>query len=93
MITEETDNHAVLSNAISDADILAIEHRIVSSLRPEQSFIGMRWMLGHINACERAFMLSGMKRNAPPPVFTAVLGLAREVLSERDFNKLEAALA
>jgi hypothetical protein len=26
-------------------------------------------------------------------VFTAVLGLAREVLSERDFDKLEAALA
>jgi hypothetical protein len=93
MIVEETDNHAVLSNAHSYAEILAIEQRIVSSLKPEHSFIGLRWMLSHINASERAFMLGGMKRNAPQPVFAAVMGLAREVLSERDFNKLDAALA
>ena len=93
MMIEETANHAVLSSTHSDAEILAIEHRIVSSLKPEQSFIGLRWMLSHINATERAFMLGGMKRNAPPPVFATAMGLAREVLSDRDFNKLETALA
>jgi hypothetical protein len=93
MIVEETENHAVLIGAYSDAEILAIEHRIVASLTPEQSLAGMRLMLSHMNASERAAKLSGIKRNAPPPVFNAVLQLAREVLSERDFNKLEAALA
>jgi Hemerythrin HHE cation binding domain len=93
MIVEETDNHAVLIDAYSDAEILAIEHRLVASLQPEESFIGLRWMIGHINATERAFLLGGMKRGAPPPVFDAVMGLAREVLSQRDFDKLEMALA
>lgn len=93
MIVEETDNHAVLIAAYSDAEILAIEQRIVAAIAPDKSFIGLRWMIGHINATERAFMLGGMKRGAPPQVFNAVMGLAREVLSERDFNKLEVALA
>jgi hypothetical protein len=50
-------------------------------------------MLSNINASERVAKLSGIKHNAPSPVFNAVLQLAREVLSERDFIKLEAALA
>ena len=34
-----------------------------------------------------------MKRHAPREVFEAVLGLARDSLSQRDFYKLERALA
>lgn len=49
-------------------------------------------MIGHINATERAFKLGGIKHGAPPQVFNAVMGLAREVLSQRDFDKLELAL-
>jgi hypothetical protein len=38
MITEETDNHATLIEAFSDAEVLELEHRIVASLAPEESF-------------------------------------------------------
>jgi Hemerythrin HHE cation binding domain len=93
MIVEETDNHAVLIDAYSDEEILAIEHRIVSSLAPEESFAGLRWMIGYTNPCERAFLLGIMKRGMPSQVFGAVMALAREVLSQRDFDKLQLALA
>lgn len=93
MVVEETDNHAVLIGAYSDAEILAIKNRLVASLTPQESFTDLRWMIGHINAAERAILLGDMKHGAPPQVFTAVMGLAREVLSQQDFDKLELALA
>jgi len=93
MVLEETANHRALVEAYSDDEILAIEHAIVASLSPEESFAGLRWMIPQINASERAFLLGGMKRNAPPEVFKLVLDLAREALSQRDYYKLEKALA
>lgn len=93
MITEETENHAALIGAYDDSQVLALEQSLVASLGPEEKFTSMRWMIPHINAGERAFLLGGMKRHAPPPVFAAVLGLARERLTQRDFYKLERALA
>jgi hypothetical protein len=92
MIVEETENHAALIAAYTDAEILGIEQALVASLSPEQKFAAMQWMIPHINASERALLLGGMKRHAPPPVFEAVLGLARDSLSQRDFYKLERAL-
>ena len=93
MAVEETENHRALIEAYTDEEILAIEHAIVSSLTPEESFAGLRWMIPHINASERAFLLGGMKRGAPPEVFKLVMDLAREALGQRDFYKLEKALA
>ena len=93
MVVEETDNHRALIEAYSDEEVLAIEHAIVGSLSPEESFAGLRWMIPHINASERAFLLGGMRRGAPPEVFKLVMELACEALSQRDFYKLEKALA
>jgi len=92
MIVEETHNHAILVSAYSDAEILGIQQAIVASLTPEESMTDMRWMLPFISARERAFLLSGMKTNVPQEVFGAVLALARDVLSQRDFYKLERTL-
>jgi hypothetical protein len=93
MAIEETDHHRALTEVYSDAEILAIEHAIVTSLSPEEAFADLRWMIPQINATERAFMLGGMRRGAPPEVFKLVMELAREALSQRDFYKLEKALA
>lgn len=93
MAVEETRNHAILVSHYSDEEVLDLEQRIVGSLSPAELMLDLRWMLSHMNADERAFMLGGMKRGAPPEVFEAVLGLAREVLTQRDFYKLERALA
>ncbi|MBB6092603.1 hemerythrin-like domain-containing protein [Povalibacter uvarum] len=93
MAVEETHNHAALARNYSDEEMRDIEHRIVASMTPEQSLAGLRWMLPHVNADERAHMLGGMKAGAPAEVFERVMGLAREVLTQRDFYKLERALA
>lgn len=93
MVVEETDHHRALVAAYTDAEVLAIEHAIVTSLSPEESFGGLRWMIPQINASERAFLLGGMKLGAPPEVFKLVMELAREALSQRDYYKLEKALS
>ncbi len=93
MITEEVENHATLIEAYDEGQVLALEQRLVASLSPEEKFTAMSWMIPHINANERAFLLGGLKRHAPREVFEAVLGLARDRLGQRDFYKLERALA
>lgn len=92
MVAEETENHEALIRACTEEQVFEIEHRIVAALSPEESVQGLRWMLLHINAGERAALLGGMKRNAPPEVFDSMFELARQALSQRDFYKLEMAL-
>lgn len=93
MIVEETENHAALVAGYSEQEVLGIEQALVASLSPEEKFIVLRWMIPHCNANERAFLLGGMQRHAPAPAFQAALGLARDSLTQRDFFKLERALA
>ena len=93
MVVEETENHRALIAAYSEREVLELEHRIVSSLPPEESAATMRWMLAYINAAERAFLVGNVKRNAPPAVLAGILGMAREILSQRDMFKLEKALS
>jgi len=93
MAVEETENQASLTRSYSDAELLAMEHVIRASLTPEQARMGLRWMLPHVTAAERAVMLGGMKRGAPPEVFNGVMALAAEVLSQRDLYKLQQALS
>lgn len=92
MIAEETENQCALAQAYTDEQLLAIEHAIVSSMPPEKSLQGLRLMLPNINASERAFMLAGMKQNTPPEACQQAMQIAREVLSERDYYKLERAV-
>jgi len=93
MVLEETENHAALVRNYTDAELHGIEQSIRASLTPQDTGTAMRWMLPHVNAGERAAMLTGMKHGAPAEVFNRVLALAGEVLSQRDFYKLQQALA
>lgn len=93
MVVEETENHAVLTRNYTDQQLLAMEQGIRAALSPEETRIGLRWVLPHVNAGERAAMLGGMKQAAPPEVFNGVMALAAEVLSQRDLYKLQMALA
>lgn len=92
MQREETEHNAVLWATHSDEEIQALEHRIVSSLSPEESSLGMRWMLPHMTPAERAAMLAGMRLAAPAEVFEGVLSLIRPLLGGRDWRKLSLAL-
>lgn len=93
MQVEETQNHQVLIAAYTDAELLQIKDAIVASISPQENMLMMKWMLQYMNSTELAAMLSGIKQHAPPPVFQAVVDLAGETLSQRDFFKLERALA
>lgn len=89
---EETEHNTVLWATHSDDEILALEHRIVGSLSPEDVQLAMRWMLPHMNPAERAIMLGGMRAHAPAEAFEGVLCLIRPLLGGRDWRKLADAL-
>lgn len=92
MQREETEHNAVLWATHSDDAIRGLEHRVVSSLKPEESALSMRWMLPHMTPAERAAMLGGMRQAAPAEVFDGVLSLIRPLLGGRDWRKLSLAL-
>jgi hypothetical protein len=92
MHVEETAHNAVLWAHYSDAEIQAVEHELVASIPPQAMMDALRWFLPGLNATERTGMLQGMQAGMPPPVFEAVLDIARQTLSQGDFAKLSRAL-
>ena len=93
MHEEETRNNGVLWNCYSDAEIQEIHDAIVSSLPPQENAVAMEWMLAALNHQERHALLSGMRREAPLPVFESTLAIARQNLPQSEWNKLQFALA
>jgi Hemerythrin HHE cation binding domain len=92
MQREETDHNAVLWATHTDAELAAIEQRIVASLSPEEAQLSMRWMLPHVTPAERAGLLGGMRAHAPAEVFDGILSSIRPLLGGRDWRKLALAL-
>lgn len=92
MHCEETENNAILWATHTDEEIIGIEQALVASIPPDESLATMRWMIAALSACERAEKLTIIRRHAPPPAFDALLGVAREILVERDWRKLADAL-
>lgn len=93
MEVEESHNNAVLWAGYSDAEIHAIEQRLVASIPPEEMMGGLRWMLPYANHQERSQMLAGMRQQAPAEAFGGVMEMLRPLLRYSDWHKLESALA
>lgn len=92
MVMEETDHNAVLWSCYSDAEIMGIEQRLVAAIPPQRAVAFLRWMVPAMNASERAIMLRGIRASMPAEAFDGMLSEIRALLSERDWNKLSAAL-
>lgn len=93
MLEEETVAAPRLWSQFSDAELLAIEGRIVGSLSPEKAMAFMRLMAPAANPAERAAMLAGMRQQAPHEAFDAVIEFAvRPNLSQAEFAELAARL-
>lgn len=92
MFVEETANQAVLTNAYSDDELLALEAAIVASIPPQEAGYLQRWIIPGLNALERLALFKRVRAHAPPQAFAGLLALARETLSERDWRKLEQGL-
>jgi iron-sulfur cluster repair protein YtfE (RIC family) len=93
MHEEETAHNAVLWAHYTDAELAEIHARLVGSVPPAEMMVVMRWMVPFMNPAERAEMLTDLRWNAPAPAFNAVLGTVRPHLTEREWSKLENALA
>ncbi|MFN3304353.1 MAG: hypothetical protein ACK44A_11610 [Roseateles sp.] len=92
MHLEETEHNAVLWAHLDDAAIAAIEGRILAHLTPAEMMTSLGWMLPALAPAERAGLLAGMRAEAPPAVFDAVLALARRQLNDDDWAALARAL-
>jgi Hemerythrin HHE cation binding domain len=89
MHEEETVAAPQLWSLFSDAELMAIENRIVGSLPPEKAMAFMQLMIPAANPAERAAMLGGMKQQAPREAFDAVIEFAaRPNLSAAEFADL-----
>lgn len=89
MHEEETVTWPLLCSLFSDAELAEIEMRIIGSLPPETNLAFMRLMIPAMNRQERAALLAGMKANAPPEAFEAVIEhAARTTLAAAEFDDL-----
>lgn len=93
MNLEETENNAVLWACYTDEELHAVHEQIIAAIPPQEMRATMRWMIPALNPAERAGMLLGMRAGMPPAVFAEVLEMTRGLVSARDMQKLEAALA
>ena len=93
MASEETANNAVLQACYTDAELMDLHQRILASLPPEEMAVDLRWILRGSSPAERFGMLASIRADVPPPVFDAMLDLARQSLDASSWNKLAAALA
>lgn len=93
METEESANNAVLQACYSDDELLALHGQILAALSPAEMAVGMRWMLVGSNPAERTRLMAGLRADAPPPAFDAMLELAQGCLDGAGWNKLARSLA
>ena len=89
---EESEHTAVLWAHYSDAELFGIEAQLHAALSPAERAQGLRLMLGALDHSERLRLLEGMRAHAPAPAFEGALALARSLLGQRDWQKLESAL-
>lgn len=93
MNEEETANNAVLQACYSDGELIALHQQILASLPPQELATGLRWMLAGSSPAERTQVMAGIRADAPPPVFDAMLEMARQHLAAAAWDKLAASLA
>lgn len=88
---EEREGNAILQALFTDAELEAIEQRIVASVPPAEKMQMLRWMLAAMSHPERVALMEDL-RHAPGPVFEATMAVARTHLEPLATDRLEAAL-
>lgn len=92
MAIEEGEVNEVLWARYSDEELAGIRAELQASIPPERFAEWFARMVPAMNFQERAGVLTGIKQDAPPPVFEALSGVAREALGEAAWAEVEAAL-
>lgn len=89
MHVEEAVHNALLWQAYSDAELLALEQQIVEAIPPAEMAEWLHWFMPALNAPERAGMLGGMRQGLPAEAFADVLVIAESTLGAADFARLQ----
>lgn len=88
MDMEETRHNQALWAGYSDAELQAIEHRILAGIGPQEMSLWLRWLILALNPAERAQLIAGL----PPAAREPVLDSARALLDDGAWGKLCRAL-
>ena len=89
MAKEETMLNKVLWRYYSDAEILAINQRIVASIPPQEIAITSAWMMRGMSNTEISAWLKEVEEKAPEPVFTQLFSIAEKELPNNRFRKVQ----
>jgi len=89
MAQEEAVTWPQLCAAFSDEELAALEMRVIGGLSPHELIAFMRIMLPAMSPDERVGLLSGMKANAPPEAYQAVIAqAAAPALTAEEYDHL-----
>lgn len=92
MHMEETDHNDALWFAYTDAELVALEHRIHAMIPPAEMALALRWMIPAMTPAERLEVIGPLAEALPPAVFEALLHDLRPHLDARALAKLERGL-
>jgi hypothetical protein len=88
MAKEETVLNKVLWRYYTDAEIMAINQRIVASVPPEEMLVTSAWMMRGMSNTEISNWLKAVEKSAPPHVFEQLFAIAEKELSQDRFLKV-----
>lgn len=88
MDVEESRHNQALWAACSDAELQALEGRILATIAPPEMDLWLRWLIPALNPGERAQLVAGL----PPEAQAPVLDAARALLDDTAWAKLCRAL-
>ncbi|QID16484.1 hypothetical protein G3580_01895 [Nitrogeniibacter mangrovi] len=92
MHLEEIDHNDCLWRHYGDAELQALEGRIVASLSPAEMAVGLRWMVPAMAPAERLALLAPLSAKLPAHVFDGLMTVVRPHLSASDLVRLEEGL-
>ena len=84
MNVEETAHNAVLWARYSDAELQALDGRIIASLTPPEMAHSLHWLARALAPHELAGLLAAVRPGMPPEAFAGVLDLVRQALANDD---------
>jgi hypothetical protein len=88
MRMEDLGHQNVLWAHYSDAELMALDGRIVSSLAPKEMMSFLRWMIPAMSPPQRLGLMLGLRAQAPATVHMAVSRLAQQHLSASAWSRL-----
>ena len=92
MHVEETRHNASLWAHYSDGELGALHGRLMASLPPQELMDTARWMVPALSPVERVALFEGMKAEAPPEAFLALVEHIRPHLDAAAWAQLAPAM-